>query len=90
MYPIFRQIDAVVSECLVSPMFVSLAMLMDEEADDKDIQVSTETSLSICFVSFPLPFKSKSNLCSPQIAKEEQLHKIIIIIARYEVKYRFR
>uniref|UniRef100_A0A9J2NZ25 Uncharacterized protein n=1 Tax=Ascaris lumbricoides TaxID=6252 RepID=A0A9J2NZ25_ASCLU len=45
MYPIFRQIDAVVSECLVSPMFVSLAMLMDEEADDKDIQTMAELML---------------------------------------------
>ncbi|VDK59083.1 unnamed protein product [Anisakis simplex] len=39
MYPVFREIDAVVSESLIKPIFMSLNMLMDEEADDKDVQV---------------------------------------------------
>ncbi|VDM44950.1 unnamed protein product [Toxocara canis] len=45
MYPVLREIDSVVSKSLVKPIFVSLGMLMDADADDKDIQTMAELLL---------------------------------------------
>ncbi|VDD86554.1 unnamed protein product [Enterobius vermicularis] len=42
MFSVYRNFDAVVSECLNVPLFVSLQMLADKTASEKDIQVLAE------------------------------------------------
>lgn len=39
-YPVYKEIDATVSECLVEPMFTSLSELIRDDADEKDVEVS--------------------------------------------------
>ncbi|VDK85894.1 unnamed protein product [Litomosoides sigmodontis] len=40
-YPVYREIDTTVSECLVDPMFLSLGELISD-ADEKDIETAAE------------------------------------------------
>uniref|UniRef100_A0A1I7VUC7 THUMP domain-containing protein n=1 Tax=Loa loa TaxID=7209 RepID=A0A1I7VUC7_LOALO len=41
-YPVYREIDATVSECLVEPMFTSLEELINDDADERDIETAAE------------------------------------------------
>uniref|UniRef100_A0A183DH64 ACC_central domain-containing protein n=1 Tax=Gongylonema pulchrum TaxID=637853 RepID=A0A183DH64_9BILA len=44
-YPVYKEIDATVSECLVEPMFTSLNELVRDEADEKDVEAAAEMFL---------------------------------------------
>ncbi|VDN01599.1 unnamed protein product [Thelazia callipaeda] len=41
-YPVYKQIDATVSECLVEPIFTSLRELINDDPDEKDIEAAAE------------------------------------------------
>ncbi|KAL4003657.1 hypothetical protein ACH3XW_8510 [Acanthocheilonema viteae] len=41
-YPVYREIDATVSECLVDPMFTSLEELINDDPDERDIETAAE------------------------------------------------
>uniref|UniRef100_A0A0R3S052 Uncharacterized protein n=1 Tax=Elaeophora elaphi TaxID=1147741 RepID=A0A0R3S052_9BILA len=41
-YPVYRKIDAAVSDCLVDPMLTSLEELINDDADEKDIETAAE------------------------------------------------
>ncbi|MFH4982235.1 hypothetical protein AB6A40_008944, partial [Gnathostoma spinigerum] len=42
MFPVYREIDALISQSLVRPMFTSLDQLMDQQSDEKDISTVAE------------------------------------------------
>lgn len=52
MFSVYRNFDAVVSECLNVPLFVSLQMLADKTASEKDIQVVFKVLFFLFFQSF--------------------------------------
>ncbi|EJW80000.1 hypothetical protein WUBG_09090 [Wuchereria bancrofti] len=41
-YPVYKEIDAAVSECLIEPMFTSLEDLINDDSDEKDIKTAAE------------------------------------------------
>ncbi|KAM3722655.1 Zinc metalloproteinase nas-25 [Dirofilaria immitis] len=41
-YPVYKEIDATVSECLIEPMFISIEELINNDADEKDIETAAE------------------------------------------------
>ncbi|VDO39255.1 unnamed protein product [Onchocerca flexuosa] len=41
-YPVYKQIDATISECLIEPMFTSLKELINDDADESDVETAAE------------------------------------------------
>ncbi|VDK66485.1 unnamed protein product [Onchocerca ochengi] len=41
-YPVYKEIDATISESLVEPMFTSMKELINDDADERDIETAAE------------------------------------------------